>query len=611
MKIHPTVASVVGQTSDMRWGQVLQTPHAYGVIEVFTPDNIARQKGVEILTKLTRQLSDPPVSLSALELIADDVVTSDVVSLILFVPVGTVLYLVCRGGGQVCLKRGNKLAVLMEQAGALSGQVQQDDTVIAASAGFTKTLSRDDILGVFDHLSPQEVAEKLTILLHERQGGEGGAAFIYHAQAVSETESIAPTVEEVVREAPKPPATSLRSFVRGAKPLLRSVTSPRQRVLLRRTWSTYRARLGAMSPKKIITAIVIGLFVISIIFGITHRSTSFSSKKTQDVLAAAQHAFDEGLALADLNPIKGRERLTQAKELLAPIVSKKSRTSDAQKAKELYDLVSESLTRAMRITQVKPELFFDVALLKSGAFANEMSLFEDSLGMLDVAGKTVYTVDVPTKRGAIVGGGEALSGALHIASYADKIYVQTPKGISAIRLLDQKTTSNIIPAAPEWTRITGMVAFGGNIYLLDIGKNRIWKYVATEKGFSELREYLNPDFFPDISASTNMIIDGSVWLGSTNGSLSRFSGGKENSITPQGVEPKFGKNLQVFTTDESKNVYVMDSDNSRVVTLDKEGAYMAQFVWGSSFAPTGFVVSEKTKRILLLSSGKIYTIGLE
>ncbi len=108
-----------------------------------------------------------------------------------------------------------------------------------------------------------------------------------------------------------------------------------------------------------------------------------------------------------------------------------------------------------------------------------------------------------------------------------------------------------------------------------------------------------------------MIIDGSVWLGSTNGTLSRFSGGKENSITPQGVEPKFGKNLQVFTTDESKNVYVMDSDNSQVVTWDKDGAYMAQYVWGSSFAPTGFVVSEKTKRILLLSSGKIYTIGLE
>ncbi len=610
MKIHPTIASVVGQTSDMRWGQVLQMPHAYGVIEVYAQDNIARQKGVEALTKLTRQLSDPPVSLSALEDIADDTMDSDIVSLILFVPVGTVLYIVCRGSGQVCLKRGNQLAVLIERAGALSGQIQKDDTVIAASSGFMKVLSRNDILGVFDHLTPLEVAEKLTIMLHERQGGEGGAAFIYHAQAVLETEDMAvsPTITEGSRSKP---VVAIASVKERLRPIIRRMTNARQRMVLRKTWHLYRTNVGHISPKRLITGVIIALFVISIIFGITHRAQSSSTTKTQDTVAQAQHAFDEGMALGDLNPVKGRERLMQAKSLLAPIISKKSKSADAKKAKELYDLVTENLTQAMHISKVKPELFFDVALLKSGAIASEISLFEDTMGILDSAGKTVYSLDVPTKHAAIAAGGEAFSGATHISSYADKLYVVGPGGISAVRLSDHKSTPNVIPLSPDWSRITQIVAFGGNIYLLDIGKNRIWKYVATETGFSELREYLNPDFFPDISAATSMVIDGSVWLGSTNGSIFRFTSGKENSITPQGVEPKLGKNLLVYTTDEAKLVYIMDRENNRVVAVDKDGAYMAQYVWESSFIPTGFVVSEKAKKILLLSGGKIYTIGLE
>lgn len=610
MKIHPQVASVVGQVSDNHWGQVLQTPHAYGVIEVFTADGIARSIGIEILTKLADRVSDPPLSLSALESITDEALSEDVVSLILFVPVGAVVYMVCRGEGQVVLKRGDKLAVLIEKAGALSGEIQIDDTIIAASAGFTHALSRHDIFMVFDHLTTQEVAEKLTILLHEHQGGEGGAAFIYHAQAFVENEEVETGTSQTIIIGPSR-TFFIRSAARAILPFLRAITNPRQRALLRKTWHSYKIKMRASSPKRFIAAVVVGLFIISIFFGILHQTTSSINTKTRDSIALAQHAFDEGVALADLNPIKGRERLTTAKELLAPIVAKKSSSSDYQKAKSLYTLVNENLTRAMHVSNVKPELFFDVSLLKAGAQVSEMSLFEDTLGMLDSVGKAVYSLDVTTKRGALVAGGEMFVGMTHIASYTDKLYVLSPKEIISVRLSDQKTTSNTIVAAPDWSRITSVVAYGGNIYVLDLGKNRIWKYVSTEKGFSDMREYFNADYFPDISTATNMSIDGSVWLGSTNGTLYRYTGGKENSIIPKGVEPAFGDNLYVYTTDTSKMVYVLDREKRRVVQLDKDGMYIAQYVWDSTIAPTGFAVSEKVKKIFLLSGGKIYAVLLK
>src|SRR3990167_9380116 len=103
------------------------------------------------------------------------------------------------------------------------------------------------------------------------------------------------------------------------------------------------------------------------------------------------------MALLDLNPVKGRERLTTARDLLAPVISKKLRNEEARKAQGLYDEVTENLTRAMRVTRVTPELYFDMSLLKNGAAATDISLFENTIGVVDAPGKTVYTVGVPSK----------------------------------------------------------------------------------------------------------------------------------------------------------------------------------------------------------------------
>lgn len=608
MQIHPRVSSVVGKISDTRWGQVLLTPHAYGVIQVYTPDGIARQKGVEILTKLTRAVSDPPVSLSALELIAEDMMTNDVVSLIVFVPVGNVMYLVCRGKGAVYLNRKDKLAVLIDGDGRLSGEVQAGDTIIAASVGFVDALTRDEIMGVFDHLTPQEVAEKLTILLHERGGAEGGAALIFHIEEEKSETHSAPRVSPTASPRRN---VSMRPLWHMCVRLARRFTNTRQRGTMRRVWSVWLGKARSVPPKRMIAGIVVVLFVLSVFFGIASRNANVANTRTAEVLAAAQHAFDEGVALGDLNPVKGRERLIQARDLLAPIVAKKSSLREAQKAKDLYERVMENLTLAMHVTRVKPDLFFDVALLKSGATASDISLFENTLGILDSSGKTIFTLDVTTKRGAVVAGGEEFTNITHIAAYSDSLFVLGPKGVTRVRPSDQKTTSNIIENASEWGNVTGLVAYGGNLYLLDIVKSRIWKYVATDAGFSELREYLNPDAFPDLSAATNIAIDGSVWLGSIKSAIHRFTLGKENSFTPQGVVPPLGKNLNVFVSDEAKLVYVLDKSSNRVVVLDKDGMYLSQYTWDSSVAPTEIVVSESLKKILLLAAGKIYSIKLE
>ncbi|MFZ5845465.1 MAG: hypothetical protein ACOY0S_03290 [Patescibacteria group bacterium] len=611
MRIKAIVASVVGKTNEREWGQVLLSPDAYGVIEVADIHGEARQRGVEILSRLTAGLAQAPKSLKEVADLAQSLDSKLLRTLLLLVPVGNVVYLVLRGKGAVYLKREEKVACLMEAPGEISGEVAQGDTLLLASQGFTQVFTARDLTGVFDHLAPSEVSEKLTLLLHEKDGVYGSAALIFQV-----AELVSPENEELVpspKIAPSPTRPALwRRPLRGRiTHLAQALPLPlknRLRAVKHRLVPGGRInRLGLL-----VTLILIVLFGVSVVLGLRRQAAERRSQVVTQALAQAQHAFDEGVALLPLSPVKGRERLLTAREILASLTrSVNPRSGEGRELAALYQKVTDNLTQAMQIVRASPQLFFEASLLKKGATITHFSLVGDALGMVDGPGKAVYVLSVESKKAEIIAGGELYQGASQVAVLGDKLYTLVEAGIHAARTSDKKTLPLVIKKDPEWNTIKSLVAYGGNLYLLDTGKSRIWKYVATETGFSPLREYLNPDTLPNLQNATSMAIDGSVWVGTTSGKFWRFTAGRENTFIPQGVEPALGDNLVVATSDTVKNLYVLDSQNRRVVVLDKDGTYLAQYVWEGNFNPQDLVVSERHKKILLLSDGKIYALDLK
>ena len=611
MIIRPQIAPVVGNTDREHWGQTFSTPVAYGVVEVHDEGGNARSVGVGVLTALTQELGHPVVSLGALAHLADTVRNPHVVSLILLVPVGSVVYLVTRGRAAVYLKRANQLSRLVADDGALSGEVQEPDTLLLASRGFVQGLTEGELTSVFDHLPPSEIAEKLTLMLHERASDAGGAGLIFQvAQLIEEEEK--PVSERLVIAQPAPVAPRVRMTPAGVRRLVSVLVHRLRRILPSLT-------LGRRPLVVAGTLLVLALFGASVLLGIQKQAGQSRTDSVTRVLTQAQYAFDEGAALLDLNPVKGRERLAQAKTLLDPLISSvPPRTKEGRQVAILYQKITDALTQALHATVTEPELFFDASLLKKGGVATGIAFSGDLLGIVDANTKTVYSVSVSSKNGQIVAGGDAFANAARIAIHGDTLYVLTATGIARTSVSDKKTTADVVKKDNQWGTIASLASFGGNLYLLDTQKGRIWKYVATDKaapaggqGFSELREYLNPDTLPDFSAATSLAIDGSVWVSTGQGKILRFIQGREATFAPQGVEPAFGKHLMVYTDDTAKNVYVLDSANKRVVVLSKDGIYLAQYVWKGNVAATALLVPEKLNKILLLAEGKIYAIELK
>ncbi len=599
MHVKPVVGSVVGPTSVTHWAQILQLPNAYGVVEVAFADGAARAAGIHILSSLSQQLTDSPVSLKALSRVVGDAMGDGVRTIVVAVPVGNILYIALRGEGHVYLRRGQEFAVLLSGSGEISGEVKTGDTLLLTSAEFSKTLHQEELTGVFDHLPPSDVAERLTLLLHEKEYGEGSAALILQINDLDETE----IPDTKVQGAPVP----------NVKKTLQTLTHLRRYVSPMYIKSAVRrARAHPKKATAVLTIALLAVFGISVLLGVAKQSTRIKNQSVINTLNDAQHALDEGAALASLNPVKGRERLVTAKQLLEPLrTSIPARSAEGVQVALLYRQVTDNLTQSMQIYSVKPELFFDAGLVKKDGKVSAIGFEVSEMGIVDKATNTVYALDVTSKNAQVLGGGTNYAGLSYVAIHGTDVYVLTDSGVHMVGLTDKQTTVNVVKKDPQWGTIGALVSFGGNLYLLDTQKSRIWKYVATETGFSDIREYLNPDTFPDLGTATSLSIDGSVWIGTAGGKIMKFTQGRPDTFTPQGVDPAFGENLNVYTSDTTTNLYVLDGQNKRVVVLDKDGTYLAQYAWQENIIPTQIAVSEEQKKIYLLAAGQLFAIPLK
>lgn len=608
MQIKPSVGLAVGPADAMHWGQVFVSPHAYGIVEIYDPQGRAQQLGIQALSYLGERLNGEIVSLRAVSDIVAGVAEVGIQTIIVLVPVGRIVYIVLRGSGTVYIKRTNELASLMQGDGSMSGEVKEGDIFLLSSHGFSQLLAHDELMHIFDHLGPSEVAEKLTILLHEKIGGEGSTALVFGVTSISESEPILEKEQENI-------TSDNEIDVYKNSGIYASKHFHYARFAIQNIVKKIRhARSFLRSPKKRIvlaTTCLLSIFILSVLLGIWKLA---SAKKDQQIVAAvaeAQRELDEGIAILELNPIKGRERLTYARQTLTPVLSRvSSRSKQGRDVAFLYRQITDNLIQAMHIVSAKASLYYDMNLIKKGGTADDFALSGNILAISDSSTQTVYRMDIVYKNTRIVGGAESAKGILSIAIHGDTLYTLAQDGITKFQETEQKS-SVVIKNNGSWSQPVSLVSYGGNLYILDAGKSRIWKYVATEKAFSDIREYLNPDTLPDLSRAINIAIDGSVWLGTTTGKILRFTQGKETTFLPVGVDPGFGAKLFVYTSDEVKNVYVLDAQNSRVVVLDHDGIYVAQYRFDAALAPSRMVVSEAQKKILFIAGGKIYSINLE
>ncbi|MCL5676193.1 MAG: hypothetical protein M1120_03645 [Patescibacteria group bacterium] len=636
----PQISKLVGAATASSWAQVFapQTeedkPQYFLAVSVLSRNETeASILGKEISDNLLSELSGSGLSIlenlkSSLNNLQHNALDKD---LLVDCALGCLhrgcLYAAVLGRAGFMFSRDNRLAPLLaaseNEIQAASGFVREKDIVILSTSGFNRLVSLSTIAANFDHKQMDEVVEALSPnVLGAPDNSLAAALFlqlIREEDPFEKEEAEELPAEEKIEPAPK--ASLLNSVAKKIKPAWQKVKMPFEKIYLpawKKTLAPDSSRLSFTknrSQKTTLTVavILVAILIFSVVFGLQKQKADREHAIFVKYYPESKAKIDEGKAIADLNPTLSRSLLLQGKDELQ-IAQKELKDKNSSDYKTISQLISQtddlltSISHVYKITSL--DLFYDLGLIKDKAAGVRMGMYKNQLVILDSIGQAAYSLSLDTKAADIIAGGGQIKNSRYISIHGDKADIFSPDtGIVEVGLKD-KSVKNIVKTDKNWGEIKDLVDFAGNIYLLD-SRGQIIKYVATDTGYSDSKNYLRPDVTPDFSQSVGMAIDGSVWVLFKNGSITKFTQGRPDNFSISGLDTNFSSPLAIYTYDDAKNIYILDSGNNRIVVLDKTGNYAAQYQWQGISRVTDIVANEALGKLFLLAGSKIYSINLK
>lgn len=612
------IAQVIGLNTDQKAAQVLSDSrngenYFFAVLDLACDDAFTR--GRQILSDLSQVYFDSDGNTDGEKLKAtfDEALKrleSQEFSLLLGVISGKVLYLISQGNVEVNLKRAGKVSALNFGASGqlISGFMEIGDRLLFATHNLITFLDED--LNASLELPIEEFEEEIT----DRIGvanleDQGLAALLIEAEIgqSGETEVIQDEIIPNIDQEPETQTYNLGGDESKVNPL--SVFKKVSRGFISFFWHQ-RTRLPKSNRGRLILAILlIAVLAVGVGFSVKAKKDSQSQVEFNLALQIAKDELNAAKGLSSLNPAESKLRLDKAKEQIDKALSLRPKNAEAQDLKKQIEKDSPSILQQFEVSEF-PQ-FYDLDLVKKNFRATQMSLSGGKILVLDSSVKTLISLDIAKKSNQILAGLEQLGEAVFASLNGEMAFVYSKdKGVLKIDTQNQKVAT-VSKADEGWGEINDLYSFAGNVYLLDSGKNMIWKYLPAEGGYSDKREYINKTTQADLANASRMQIESSIYVLKNNAEVLRFTRGDKDHFSFEGLPSPVKDIKSIFVSSDTDNLYLLDSGNSRILILSKTGVYKSQIMGNKFSQVTDLVVDEQGKKVYLLDGGKIYQVDLK
>ena len=355
-------------------------------------------------------------------------------------------------------------------------------------------------------------------------------------------------------------------------------------------------------------AILLFLLIISIVFGMHQQNSQNIKSKYQPILDSAEHNLEEAKNLSSIDTSHASSLILTAKSQIDGLKAQKINDS---KINTLSNQIDEALGTVAGLYQENPNLYLDLGLLSSGMKGDDISESENRMAILDRAGKRLVNIDIDTTKSSVVAGPDIMPNAIAVAMYSDRNFVSASDGIWEVG----DKAENVIRATPsdkggDWGNNVLISAYTGNFYVLDKNNSTVWRYQGESGVFGSKANWFGSGIKPDLSKVVSWTIDGNIWLLTSDSKILRFSGGSPVDFSIKSPDKALEAN-DIFTTQDSKYLYILDRGNSRVLVVDKDGNYKAQYISDNIKSATKIVVSEVSSKIILLEGDKLYSLDIK
>lgn len=518
---------------------------------------------------------------------------------------GKVLYLISQGEVVALLKREDKISNLLEMGSEkqlISGFLNEGDRILLATKSLTQTLADD--LAKLLKLSLEEFEEELSDRVGMLESESGGmAALLVESEASSQ-----PEIADLSKQAESAEESDQAHDM--AEIGLEPAHSPPKFMKVTFILSAILKKFPKSGRGRLVLALLL-MIIIGAGIGLKYINDKNKVRETQfnSLIADAQNDFNAAKGLQSLNFSEAKLKLESAKDKVNQALNLKRSDKKAQDLKKQIESETAAILQQFQ-AQSFPE-FLDLNLIKKDFKAQNLTLSNGKILLLDPSTKTLVTLDLAKKSNQILSGEDQLGAGQYAALSDNMAYVfSKDKGVLKIDTTNLKVTT-VSKTDDEWGKIVSLMPFASNVYLLDSGKNKIWKYVPSSSGYSDKREYLSLDVKAELSDGLVMQIDSAIYVLKQNGQILKFLRGAKDNFSYQGLDKDVKNPKSFFVSDESENLYLLDSGNSRLLILTKTGSYKAQ-IEGEKFGiASDLVVDEKGKKVYLLEGPKIYQVDLK
>lgn len=570
-----TVGKIVANATETEWSQAYHAGGFTAVVSLQSDQRTVSEEKESTLHAFGKALLDTLVSeyftltTKDLETVRSAVLATIEkapkhmqASLIVAAVVKNVLYVVIANEGEVLLKRGTKLGKLLEvkpedteKIASVSGFLEANDLILLYTQSFAQIFPHDELETAFENKTAEELAEYFAPKVHGTQNGSASAlVFSYHEDESPFIEPAASQTreEEKLQEKTSADLPGFATPMPGEKPKLSF--SHRQKLFLTIT-------------------IILGLVLIGSIVIFQFKQIQAKQQALfASVYQPAKTKFDEAQGLLDLNKSLAIEDLQSVQDMLS--MAKTKFPADSPEEKQILSLLSQT-TSSLENAKKIPVINASKAPDNASPFLTFVSKHDGEFVAQDSS--SFYTAD-----------------ATGITQYGKS----------------DTTGKLLIKNANIWKSLGGFGTYLGNFYVLDT-TDGITKFVGTSGGDFGQSAYFPSGASPDLSKAVGLTIDGSIWIISSNGSIAKYTKGKQDIFTINGLDKPITSPSQILTTVDFDNVYILDKGNGRIVVLKKDGSFVAQYSSDTVRTTALMDISEKDKKIYLLSSGSIYSMDLK
>lgn len=485
-----------------------------------------------------------------------------------------VLYLKTMGMGSVFLKRDRNFAKLIDGDNCASGFVKENDSFILTTANFVESINGEEELKKYVNENKDLKSSK-----------KGLALVLKFTKDIIQnkySEIKKPIINHYEQSSPK-----INLFNR-----------------LKSLFNSIRLKQQTSGSRKTITLIMVVfislVLVWSVGFGYKRRVEEQQKAKILKVKELIEQKLNSADDVSFLNMARAQSFIDESHD---EFIKLKTELKNGQKdqIKNLEDYINKRKGEILKMDEKKPEEFFDLTVDQPQAKGSKFYLYGDTFAVLNNDG-IIYLLSI-SKKSLDKQKFAEIKKAQSIALYEGKIFFYS-SGEGIFKVEDGKL-KKIVENDPDWGNIIDMNIYNGNIYLLDQGKNDVYKYLSTDGGYSAKKSYFGQGESMTLDNPNSFAIDQSIYIAS-NKIINKYTGGVRDGFTVSFPNESFNLH-KVYTSRDIDKVIAWDKNKGVIYIMTKSGSYEKQLVSGLLKKADDIVAYDNN--IYIIFSSKIYKIS--